>query len=253
MSMTENRSPQPPLIRRGNSAALRIVKLTFIYPDDTSALEGINLVVQAGESLALIGPNGAGKSTLLLCLAGLLPYEGEIYIQGELLGKSNARIMRRRIGVVFQDPDDQLFMPVLEEDVAFGPINLGLDKPEVERRVQAALGHVNLLDKRSRPPHHLSYGEKRRAAIATALALEPEILLLDEPTSNLDPATRGELIRYLQTLPATKIVATHDLDLAAALCSRCAVISAGRLVREGDTGEVLDDQELLKVNRLLGG
>jgi cobalt/nickel transport system ATP-binding protein len=227
------------------------VDLSFGYPDGTPALAGVNLEVQAGESLALIGPNGAGKSTLLLCLAGLLPYSGAIYVQGELLTESNARAMRRRIGLIFQDPDDQLFMPVLEEDVAFGPQNLGLDSTEVERRVRAALKHVNLLDKRNRPPHHLSYGEKRRAAIATTLAMEPEILLLDEPTSNLDPATRGELIRYLRTLPATKIVSTHDLDLAAALCSRCAVISGGKLVAEGRSEEILKDEGLLKENRLM--
>lgn len=235
----------------GGRKMLSIADLTFSYPDGTAALEGISLEVAAGESLALVGPNGAGKSTLLLCLAGLLPYQGKIFIQGELLTKANAREMRRRVGLVFQDPDDQLFMPVLEEDVAFGPVNLGLDAVEVERRVQAALGHVNLLDKRNRPPHHLSYGEKRRAAIATALALEPEILLLDEPSSNLDPATRGELIHYLKTLPATRIVSTHDLDLARALCSRCAVISGGRLAALGETREILSDEKLLKENRLL--
>jgi cobalt/nickel transport system ATP-binding protein len=231
-------------------AAVETEALSFLYHDGTRALEAINLVVPSGESLALIGPNGAGKSTLLLCLGGLLPYQGKIYIQGELLTPASARTLRRRVGLVFQDPDDQLFMPAVEEDVAFGPQNLGLVPEEVERRVHNALQHVNLLDKRHHPPHHLSYGEKRRAAIATALAMEPDILLLDEPTSNLDPATRGELIRYLKTLPATKIVATHDLDLAAALCSKCAVISRGRVAAEGNSEAILSDESLLKANRL---
>jgi cobalt/nickel transport system ATP-binding protein len=230
--------------------AVVVEELTLTYHDGTAALKGVNLVVPQGESLALIGPNGAGKSSLLLCLAGLLPYQGQIYLLGELLTPKTVRTLRRRLGLVFQDPDDQLFMPAVEEDVAFGPQNQGLTPGEVEKRVEAALNHVNLLDKRSRPPHHLSYGEKRRAAIATALALEPEILLLDEPTSNLDPATRGELIHYLRTLPATKIVATHDLDLAAALCSRCAVISGGKVAAVGRTEEILLDETLLRDNRL---
>jgi cobalt/nickel transport system ATP-binding protein len=246
------RSPLPPLIRGGKETlALKIEDLSFSYPDGTPALEGVSLEVPQGESLALIGPNGAGKSTLLLCLAGLLPFRGSIFIHGELLTESNARKVRQHLGLVFQDPDDQLFMPVLEEDVAFGPINMGLTSSEVEQRVRTALEHVNLLDKRSRPPHHLSYGEKRRAAIATALAMEPEILLLDEPTSNLDPATRGELTCYLKTLPATLIVSTHDLELAQGLCSMCAVISGGKLVALGKTEEILRNEGLLRANRLM--
>lgn len=204
-----------------------------------------------GSSLAIIGPNGAGKSTLLLCIAGLLWGTGEIFIGGRKLTKNSARALRRSIALVFQDPDDQLFMPVLEEDVAFGPVNLGLDPDEVRRRVDRALRQVNLLDKMNRPPHHLSFGEKRRAALATALAMEAELLLLDEPTANLDPATRHELIQYLSALSNTKVIATHDLDLARQLSSRCVLLSAGRQAARDPTDEILDNLSLLQAHRLV--
>jgi len=234
-----------------SDVALKIANFSYRYPDGTAALEQINLELHYGESLAVIGPNGAGKSTLLLGMAGLLHGPGEIFLRGRLLTRSNAKKLRREIALVFQDPDDQLFMPVLEEDVAFGPQNLGLDPGEVERRVVAALQRVNLLDKRQRPPHHLSYGEKRRAALATALAMEPEILLLDEPTSNLDPATRRELIEYLKSLSISLVVSTHDLDLAGSLCSRSALLSSGRLIAVAKTDEILSNGELLRHHRLL--
>jgi len=233
--------------------SLQLVDFSFDFPDGTRALEGINLEVPAGDSIAIIGPNGAGKSTLLLCMAGLLRGSGEVFIQGQRLTSENARDLRRKVTLVFQDPDDQLFMPVLGEDVAFGPVNLGLDAAEVKRRVHSALGKVNLLDKINRPPHHMSYGEKRRAAIATALALETDILLLDEPTSNLDPATRQELIQYIGALPSTRVVATHDLELARLLCARCVLLSGGHQIASGLIEEILADLPLLQAHRLIPG
>jgi cobalt/nickel transport system ATP-binding protein len=230
---------------------IEITHLSFTFPDGTPALKDVNLQIFPGESLALIGPNGAGKSTLLLCLAGLLRGEGTIVLQGRELNPSNARELRRGIGVVFQDPDDQLFMPALEEDVAFGPTHLGWDPAEIEARVEAALSQVHLLHLRGKPPHHLSFGEKRRAALATALVMSPDLLLLDEPTSNLDPATRYELIRYLASLSATRIISTHDLDAAAALCHRCALLSGGRLIAADATEKILADASLLRAHRLL--
>ncbi len=232
-------------------AAARLEEFSFAFPDGTRALEKINLEVHEGESLAILGANGAGKSTLLLSLAGLVHGTGQIFLLDEKLTPANARQLRRRIGFVFQDPDDQLFMPTLAEDVAFGPLNLSLAPAEVENRVQAALEQVHLGEKRQRPPHHLSYGEKRRAALATALAMQPDILLLDEPTSNLDPATRQEIIAYLKSLSATRILATHDLDLAAKLCDRCALLSAGKLIALASSTEILNDSDLLKAHRLM--
>jgi cobalt/nickel transport system ATP-binding protein len=230
--------------------ALQAVELSFTYSDGVQALKGISLHAGEGEALALLGPNGAGKSTLLLCLSGLLHGQGDVFIRGQLLTRKNERDLRRRVAFVFQDPDDQLFMPTLEEDVAFGPLNMELDESNVKIRVEEALRRVNLWDQRHRPPHHLSFGEKRRAALATALAMHPEILLLDEPTGNLDPASRWELIEYLKDSPATRIVATHDLDLVKSLCSRCVLISGGRQMVFASTDEVLGNRDLLRQNRL---
>ena len=231
-------------------AEIQVIDLCCRYHDGTQALRGISLEIQQGEAFALIGPNGAGKCTLLLCLAGLLDISGRILIYGRSMTSQSARELRKGIALVFQDPDDQLFMPTLEEDVAFGPTNLGLNREEIAVRVREALEQVHLWEKRQKAPHHLSYGEKRRAALATALAMQPQILLLDEPTSNLDPATRRELIDYLKSLNLTRIIATHDLDLAAAVSDRCAVLSAGSLIAVGRTKEVLADTQMLKNHRL---
>jgi len=233
--------------------ALQAVELSFTYSDGVRALMGISLSAEDGEALALLGPNGAGKSTLLLCLAGLLHGQGQVFISGQLLTRKNERDLRRRIAFVFQDSDDQLFMPTLEEDVAFGPLNMGLDESQVRMRVEEALRRVNLWEQRNRPPHHLSFGEKRRAALATALAMHPAILLLDEPTGNLDPASRWELIEHLKDSSATRIVASHDLELVKSLCSRCVLISGGRQVVFAPTEEVLGDRDLLRQNRLAPG
>lgn len=229
---------------------IEAVHLRYRYADGTSALDNVNFHVAAGDRLAIIGPNGAGKSTLLLCLMGLLPAAGEIRVQGELLDSRNARRLRRHMALVFQDPDDQLFMPTLREDVAFGPLNLDLSPPEVERRVDSALRRLQLEDQQNRAPHHLSFGEKRRAALATALAMEADILLLDEPTSNLDPATRFELANYLQNIPATLIFASHDLDLARNLGTKCLLLSGGKPVKFGAAAEILNNPELLRRHRL---
>lgn len=230
--------------------ALQTIELSFTYLDGVQALRGINLQAEEGEALAILGPNGAGKSTLLLCMAGLLHGEGQVLVKGQLLTRKNERDIRRKVSFVFQDPDDQLFMPNLEEDVAFGPRNMDLAEEEVRTRVEEALIRVNLWEQRYRPPHHLSFGEKRRAALATALAMKPEILLLDEPTGNLDPASRWELIEYLAAYPATRIVATHDLELAKSLCSKCVVISGGRQIVFASTGTVLSDKNMLRQHRL---
>ncbi len=240
--MVDAKFIEPPLIE--------VRDLRFRYADGTVALENLQFEVYAGERLAVIGPNGAGKSTLLLALTGLLAAEGVINIAGEQLVENNARRLRRKMALVFQDPDDQLFMPTLSEDVAFGPRNLGLSEPEVQRRVQEALARVGLTDKADRAPHHLSYGEKHRAALATALAMQAEILLLDEPTGNLDPASRWELTQHLQELQGTLIFATHDLELARVLSTKCLLLSGGRLVRFASSGEILGDAVLLRKYRL---
>jgi cobalt/nickel transport system ATP-binding protein len=230
--------------------AIEAVQLGCRYHDGTEALRDISISVRSGEAFALIGPNGAGKSTLLLSLTGLLPSTGSVRLQGELLTANSARQLRRGLALVFQDPDDQLFMPTLEEDVAFGPQNLGLAEPEVEARVRQALEQVNLWDKRQKPPHHLSQGEKRRAALATALAMQPRILLLDEPTSNLDPAARRELVEYLRGLSITRVIATHDLALARSLCERGVLLYEGRVIAMGSMAEILADGDLLKEHRM---
>ena len=199
--------------------SLEIVDLSFAYPDGRQALRKVDLHVHHGERVALLGPNGAGKTTLLLHLNGLLrPSDGEVRVAGLVVSDDSALEVRRRVGLVFQDPDDQLFMPTVGQDVAFGPANFGIEAYELEERVAEALGAVSMLEAQERAPHHLSYGERRRVAIATVLAMRPEILVLDEPTSNLDPASRRELIDVLRALPITQLVVTHDLPFALELC-----------------------------------
>ncbi|TKJ40009.1 cobalt ABC transporter ATP-binding protein [candidate division LCP-89 bacterium B3_LCP] len=233
--------------------ALEVKNFAFRYSDGTEALADINFSVKAGEALAVIGPNGAGKSTLLLCLAGLLHGSGQVLIEGEEMTTDNERTLRRKLALVFQDPDDQLFMPTLDEDVAFGPANMGLNEEEVQARVKNALTLMRLWEKRKRPPHHLSFGEKRRAALATAIAQRARILLLDEPTSNLDPASRQELMDYLSAYTEARIIATHDLELARHVCSKCILISSGKQIASGDINGILTDKTLLNQHRLAAG
>ena len=225
--------------------------LHFAYPDGAEALRGVSFRIVHGESVAVIGPNGAGKSTLLMHLNGFLtPTRGEVRIGETPITRDTVRAIRQTVGVVFQDPDDQLFMPTVFEDVAFGPLNQGLPPQETERRATAALERVGMLHLRDRPPHELSAGEKRAAAIATVLAMEPAVLVLDEPSSNLDPRGRRRLIEWLRSFDHTKIVATHDLELVVEVCGRVLVLDDGRVVAEGPTRDVLNDEPLMLAHGL---
>jgi len=200
--------------------------------------------------VALIGPNGAGKSTLLLHLNGILRGEGNLQILGLPVEDRRLRDIRAQVGVVFQDPDDQLFLPTVGQDVAFGPANMGLPKEEIERRVHAALAAVGLPEAVDRSPHHLSFGQKKRAAMATVLAMGPALLVLDEPTSNLDPAGRRQLIEILHAESSTMIVATHDLGAAYELCERVIIMDRGRIVADGPRAAILSDERLLAAHDL---
>jgi cobalt/nickel transport system ATP-binding protein len=230
---------------------LEVRDLSFAYPDGHAALTGVDLHVHEGERVALLGPNGAGKTTLVLHLNGIhTPTTGSVAVSGLAVQKANLKEIRRRVGIVFQDPDDQLFMGSVRADVAFGPANLGLRGPALERRVMAALDQVGMADFADRPPHHLSFGQRRRVAIATVLAMEPEILVLDEPSSNLDPASRRELADILRSLDVTVLMVTHDLPYALELCPRSVVLSGGRVVADGTTLDVLTDAPLMAEHRL---
>jgi cobalt/nickel transport system ATP-binding protein len=231
--------------------SLEVIDLSFAYPDGRQALRDVDLHVHHGERVALLGPNGAGKTTLLLHLNGILrPASGEVRVAGLVVSEDSALEVRRRVGLVFQDPDDQLFMPTVGQDVAFGPANFGVEGEQLEARVAEALDAVSMLEARERAPHHLSYGERRRVAIATVLAMRPEILVLDEPTSNLDPASRRELIDVLLGLPITQLVVSHDLPFALELCPRAVVMDEGLIVAGDTTVEILTDEVLMKTHRL---
>jgi cobalt/nickel transport system ATP-binding protein len=225
--------------------------LAFAYPDGNQALYGVDLHVHRGERVALLGPNGAGKTTLVLHLNGILTAgAGTVAVSGMPVEKANLQEIRRRVGVVFQDPDDQLFMPTVREDVAFGPANLGLRGPELDAAVTRALDLVGMQDFADRPPHHLSFGQRRRVAVATVLAMEPEILILDEPSSNLDPASRRELAEILRSLDVTILMVTHDLPYALELCERSVILDRGVIVADGATRDVLSDADLMAAHRL---
>ncbi|MBF0468686.1 MAG: ABC transporter ATP-binding protein [Desulfamplus sp.] len=225
--------------------------LHYTYPDGTLGLNNINFRIDHGESVALVGSNGAGKSTLLLHLIGCLtPTEGNIRIGDYPLNKKNLKAVRRSVGMVFQDPDDQLFMPTVFDDVAFGPINLGLPDADVEKRVMTALETVGVSHLAKRSPHKLSGGEKRAVAIATVIATTPDILIMDEPSSNLDPGSRRRLISLLKTFTHTKIIATHDLDMALELCGRTIVLNKGELAADGETKALFHDDNLLEASGL---
>ncbi len=223
----------------------------FQYPDGTEALKGISFKVFHGESVGITGANGAGKTTLLLNLNGhLLPTSGEISIGEIPLTKKTKQEIRKKVGFIFQRPDDQLFMPSVYEDVAFGPINLGLSQEKVDERVKSALQMVGCLHLIKRPPHRLSEGQKRAVAIATVMAMNPDILVMDEPASNLDPKSRRQLINLLKGFHHTKIVASHDLDLILDVCERCIMIKDGKIAVDGPAEEVLTNEVLLDENNL---
>ncbi len=234
----------------GKPPAVEAEDLRFTYPDGTDVLRGVGFTVQQGESVAIIGPNGAGKTTLLLHLNGILRGTGNLRIFGLAVEDKNLREIRRRVGVVFQDPEDQLFLTSVAQDVAFGPVNMGLEKDEVLVRVKEALAAVGMQDHGDRPAHHLSFGQKKRVATATVLAMGPEVLVLDEPSSNLDPKSRRQLIDILQDLPVTKIVVTHDLPVAYELCERVLILAEGRVVADGPVEEILLDAPLLAAHDL---
>ncbi|MGN6753566.1 MAG: energy-coupling factor ABC transporter ATP-binding protein [Intrasporangium sp.] len=225
--------------------------LAYAYPDGHQALYGVNLHVHQGERVALLGPNGAGKTTLVLHLNGILTGgTGSVAVSGLPVTKDNLQEIRRRVGIVFQDPDDQLFMPTVHDDVAFGPANLGLRGAALEARVLRALEQVGMADFADRPPHHLSFGQRRRVAVATVLAMEPEILVMDEPSSNLDPASRRELAHIVASLDVTVLMVTHDLPYALELCERAVILSDGVIAADGPTRDVLADGDLMARNRL---
>jgi cobalt/nickel transport system ATP-binding protein len=232
-------------------ASVELRGVSFAYPDGTPALSEVSLSVGAGESVALIGANGAGKSTLLLHLNGtLLPAGGEVQVNGVSVSRATLAATRRAVGMVFQDPDDQLFMPTVGEDVAFGPLHADLPPETVERRVADALERVGMARLRERPPYRLSAGEKRAVAIATVLAMEPDVLVMDEPSSNLDPRGRRRLIDLLRSFAHTRIIATHDLELVVEVCARVIVLDGGRVVAEGPARDVLDDEALMLAHGL---
>ena len=239
-----------------STPVLDVRDLAFAYPDGHQALFGVDLHVHRGERVALLGPNGAGKTTLVLHLNGILGAasnghgRGSVAVSGLPVVKQNLKEVRRRVGIVFQDPDDQLFLGTVRQDVAFGPANLGLKGAELDRRVMDALDRVGMADFVDRPPHHLSYGQRRRVAVATVLAMEPEVLVLDEPSSNLDPASRRELAEILRSLDVTVLMVTHDLPYALELCPRSVVLSEGVVVADRRTFDVLTDEQLMAAHRL---
>jgi len=265
-----NGRPGPPATEE--VPALRVRALSYRYPDGRPALRGVDLTIMPGESIALVGPNGAGKSTLLLHLNGILPGSGRggqglhghggpaagggppggpsVWVDGLAVDARNAPEVRRRVGLLFQDPDDQLFSTSVIEDVAFGPLNLGKGKAEARRVAMECLARVDLADAADRPPHHLSFGERKRACLAGVLACEPTVLVLDEPTANLDPRGRRRFIALIRGLPATKLIATHDLEMALELCNRAVVLDGGRVVANGLTRDVLGDPTLLEAHGL---
>ncbi|MDD4923945.1 MAG: ABC transporter ATP-binding protein [Dehalococcoidales bacterium] len=224
---------------------LRVENLSYAYPDGQQALKDINLTVYKGDSLALVGPNGAGKSTLILHFNGIIRGDGNVSFLGQPIDDKNLKQVRSRVGLVFQNPDDQLFSPTVFDDVAFGPINMGYDEAQVNDAVTKALELVGMSGFEKRSPHHLSIGEKKRIAIATVLSMSPDLLVIDEPSSSLDPKGKWDFIDFLKHLSWTKIIVSHDLELVESLCKRIVVMQKGSIVADGLTADILSDKKLL--------
>ncbi|MDQ7797756.1 MAG: ABC transporter ATP-binding protein [Candidatus Edwardsbacteria bacterium] len=221
--------------------------LFYSYPDGHQAVNGLSFRIHHGESVGIIGANGAGKSTLLMLLTGILaPAKGEVVIGEVRLTKHTLNMIRQRLGMVFQNPDDQLFMTTVHDDVAFGPRNLKIDEPQVEQRVVSALEQVGILHLKDRAPFHLSAGEKRAAAIASVLSMSPDILILDEPTSSLDPKSRRRLMNILRGFEHTKIITSHDLDMVLEICQRVIVMKDGQAIADGPAKDILTNQVLME-------
>ena len=246
--------PRPEINRAAHKFSdgeiLAIRGLNFSYPDGRAALRQISLQIRAGEKVALVGPNGAGKSTLMLHLNGILRGQGDIRVAGMPVEKSNLPMIRAKVGMVFQNPDDQLFSPTVFEDVAFGPLHIGLPETEVRQRVERALEQTGMSRYADRLSHHLSAGEKKRISIATVLSMQPEILVMDEPSAGLDPRARRSLINLLKEMDLTMLVATHDMRLAAELFPRTVIMDEGRIVADGPTETILADGRLLEAHGL---
>ena len=229
---------------------IKVKNLSFSYPDGQQALKDINLTIYKGESVAFMGPNGAGKSTLILHFNGILQSNGSVSLLGKPVDNGNLRWVRSKVGLVFQTPDDQLFSPTVFDDVAFGPVNMGYAKAEVQQAVTQALDAVGMNGFEKRSSHHLSVGEKKRIAIATVLSMSPEILVIDEPTSNLDPRGKWAFVEVLKHLPVSKVIVSHDLEVVRALCRRVIVIEDGSIVADGATSDILADKKLLAAHGL---
>jgi cobalt/nickel transport system ATP-binding protein len=229
---------------------IQIESLSYKYPDGTVALRGVSLKISEGECVGLIGPNGAGKTTLLFHLNGLLRGEGEVRVGGLKISDKNLKAVRRAVGIVFQDPDDQLFSSTVFDDVAFGPLSMRLPREEVDSRVGQALRDAGLASHAGKAPHHLSFGQKKKAALAAILAMRPEIIALDEPTSNMDPGSRRAFLRLIESLDATKVISTHDMDSVFELCGRVLLLDSGELIADGEARAILGDKCLMESHGL---
>ena len=229
---------------------IQISSLSFAYPDGTGALDDVSLEIFENECIGLVGPNGAGKTTLLLHLNGILSGKGRIVVDGLEVCKRNIREIRKKVGIVFQDPEDQLFSSTVFDDIAFGPGTMGLDKTEILSRVRSALREADLEGCEEKPPYHLSFGQKKKAALASILSMRPKIIVLDEPTSNMDPRGRRRFLRLIKGLRATKILSTHDMESVSELCDRVIVLDSGRLVADGDARTILSDKGLMESHGL---
>ncbi len=242
--------PTPAMAGCEDGDVLKIEHLDFTYPDGHVALWDVSLNLCQGEKVALVGPNGAGKSTLMLHLNGIFRGDGAVRVGDLTLDKANLPLIRSMVGLVFQNPDDQLFSPTVFEDVAFGPLHMGLPEDEVRTRVDEALAQVHMSNFRERLSHHLSMGEKKRIAIATVLSMRPQILVLDEPSAGLDPRARRALINLLREMPITMLVSTHDMAMVRELFPRMVVMDEGRIVADGSTAELLENEALLEAHGL---